>query len=114
MLLWYSISVFMFAPFQIVTYDNFPGTPLSSRLKEIVFQDFQFWLTVFVSVAVCFIPFWFYFQANSLLFPTLKDLIMQENLDQKEVLNQADPKKAKEAMDILKKQQTEAVQNWDK
>jgi hypothetical protein len=44
----------------------------------------------------------FYFQANQLLFPSMKDLIMQDGFDEKAVMEEADPKKAKAAMDLMK------------
>jgi hypothetical protein len=47
----------------------------------------------------------FYFVANELLFPSIKDLILQQAFDERMVLDEADPKKAKEAMDIMKVKQ---------
>jgi hypothetical protein len=83
-------------------YDNFDGTALTGRLREIVFQDYQFWLTILITLGICFAPFIFYFQGNQLLFPSMKELIMQDEIDEKAVLDEADPKKAKAAMDLMK------------
>lgn len=89
-----------------MTYDQLPnGQAIYLRLKEIVFTDWQFWASLGISLAVCLIPFFFYFVANELLFPSIKDLILQQAFDDKAVLNEADPKKAKEAMDIMKMKQ---------
>lgn len=104
MLFMYTASVLLFAPFEIVTYDNVSGSALTGRLKEIAFSDYQFWLSLTAVLAICFLPFMFYFQANQLLFPSMKDLIMQDGFDEKAVMEEADPKKAKAAMDLMKQQ----------
>lgn len=36
------------------------------------------------------------------MFPSMKDLIMQNGIDEKAVIDEADPKKAKAAMDLMK------------
>jgi hypothetical protein len=60
-----------------VTYDNLNmGQVLYQRLVEIVFNDWQFWATLFISLGVSLVPFFFYFLANELLFPSIKDLIV--------------------------------------
>jgi hypothetical protein len=78
------------------------GAGISGRLWEIVFSDGRFWLTVMISVTVCLFPLMFYFQTNSLLFPSLKDLILQKALDPEQVVEEADPKKVKATMDMFK------------
>ena len=85
-----------------MTYDHFNGTALTGRLQEIVFSNYQFWLTAAVSVTVCIIPIVFYFKAQSLLFPSIKDLILMDALNEKEVLEEADPKKEKAATELFK------------
>ncbi len=58
-------------------------------------------------------PLFFYFVANELLFPSIKDLILQQAFDEKMVLDEADPKKAKEAMDIMKVKQQQVLNQWE-
>jgi hypothetical protein len=58
----YIVSIAFFAPFQVLVYDSLSGVyPMAGRLREIAFSDFRFWLTIFVTVALCLIPFLFYF-----------------------------------------------------
>lgn len=57
----YTSSVAFFAPFEIMIYDTIDGSALTGRLKEIAFQDYQFWLSLFGALAICFLPFMFYF-----------------------------------------------------
>jgi hypothetical protein len=59
------------------------------------------------------VPLFFYFVANELLFPSIKDLILQQAFDEKMVLDEADPKKAKEAMDIMKVKQQQVLNQWE-
>ena len=58
-----------------------------------------------IALGVSLVPFFFYFLANELLFPSIKDLILQGAFDEEQVLDEADPKKAKEAMEIMKMKQ---------
>lgn len=109
----YIMSILTFCPFQIITYDSLEVYVMSGRLQEIAYSSIEFYLVMVVSVALCLIPFLYYFQANSLLFPSLKDLLIQSQIDKKTVIQEADPKKAKEAMEILKKKQFETLQKWD-
>jgi len=74
-----------------MTYDSFSETPLTGRLYEIVFSNYYFWLTLGVSVVGCLMPVIFYFKAKELLFPSLQDLIIQNVIDNKKVLEEADP-----------------------
>lgn len=106
LLFWYTASLALFAPILIVTYDQVNnGQAIYLRLQEIVFNDWQFWLTLLISLGVTLVPFFFYFVANELLFPSIKDLILQQAFDERMILDEADPKKAKEAMDIMKVKQ---------
>ena len=114
LVLWYVLSLALFAPFQILAYDSFPGgQPIYQRLREIVFTDWQFWLSLLISLGVSLVPFFFYFVANELLFPSIKDLIVQEAFDDRSVLDEADPKKAKEAMEIMKMKQQQVISQWE-
>ena len=106
LLFWYTASLALFAPILIVTYDQVNnGQAIYFRLQEIVFNDWQFWLTLLISLGVTLVPFFFYFVANELLFPSIKDLILQQAFDERMILDEADPKKVKEAMDIMKVKQ---------
>jgi hypothetical protein len=106
LLFWYTASLALFAPILIVTHDQVNnGQAIYLRLQEIVFNDWQFWLTLLISLGVTLVPFFFYFVANELLFPSIKDLILQQAFDERMILDEADPKKAKEAMDIMKVKQ---------
>ena len=97
-----------------MTYDQVPnGQAIYLRLKEIAFNDWQFWLTIFISLGVTLVPLFFYYLANELLFPSIKDLILQQAFDERLVLDEADPKKAKEAMDIMKVKQQQVLNQWE-
>ena len=71
-------------------------------LQEIDFSNWQFWVILAVTVMICIAPVIFYFNAHSLFFPSLKDLILQGKV-KPEILEEADPKRAKAAMEMLRK-----------
>jgi hypothetical protein len=102
--LWYFVSVCLFCPFQVFTYDSMNGNALSRRLSEIAFSNWQFWATFSITVFICVVPIVFYYLSNALLFPSLKDLITLNQLDPS-IVEEADPKRARAAMELMKKQQ---------
>lgn len=71
----YLLSFLLFAPAFIVTYDYFPGTPISRRLQEIAFSNWLFWVTLVALVALCYVPVVALVKMQELLFPRMVDLI---------------------------------------
>lgn len=55
-----------------------------------------------LEVIILVFPIIFYFKVQSLLFPTLKDLMVQDRLNIDKVLKEADPKRVKAAHDLFK------------
>lgn len=106
--LWYIVSVALFCPFKVFTYDSMQGSALSGRLAEIAFSNWQFWATFSITVFICVVPVVFYYLAHQLLFPSLKDLIMLRQVEVN-IIEEADPKRAKAAMELMKKQQQEIL-----
>ena len=58
-------------------------------------------------------PVIFYFKAKELLFPSLQDLIIQNVIDNKKVLEEADPQMQKAAEELFKQKQQAVLKNWD-
>ena len=71
----YLLSFLLFAPVFIVTYNYFPGTPITRRLYEIAFSNWLFWVTLVVLVALCYVPVVALLKMQELLFPRMVDLI---------------------------------------
>lgn len=55
-----------------------------------MFSNWQFWLTLCGTVMICLVPVIFYFTAQALMFPSLKDLIVQKRL-KPEIIDEVDP-----------------------
>jgi hypothetical protein len=73
-----------FFPFFVFTYDVVPDfmTPVVAyRLIEMVFSYVHFWLIILLFLVISLMPLIFYYNAQALLFPSLKDLILQQKLD---------------------------------
>ena len=65
----------MFAPAFIVAYNFFPGTALTHRLVEVAFNNWQFWATLVLVVAMCYVPVVAAVKARQLLVPRMVDLV---------------------------------------
>jgi hypothetical protein len=76
----YLLSFLLFAPAFIVTYDYFPGTPITRRLYEIAFSNWLFWATLVVLVALCYVPVVTLLKMQDLLFPRMVDLIREVDM----------------------------------
>eukprot|EP00347_Sterkiella_histriomuscorum_P004736 403359304 len=108
----YLLSFFVFCPLFVIPYNYLPDNFLMYRLYEIMFENGYFWLIIILIVACSIVPIKFYFWAQSLLFPSLKNLIMRGDLNVEKILKEADPARAKLTHDLLKQKQQEQVQKW--
>ena len=75
----YSASLFFF-PFVVVLYNylnyGLSWNPIYMRLGEMAFSSAEFWLIQLIVIAASVAPIIFYYKVQSLMFPTLKDLIL--------------------------------------
>jgi hypothetical protein len=77
----YFVSFLLFAPFMICTYNTFTNTEITHRLQEIVFSNGLFWFILIITLGASLLPLVFYYRGKSILFPSLKDLILQRRID---------------------------------
>eukprot|EP00347_Sterkiella_histriomuscorum_P002642 403367358 len=109
----YFMSFLLFIPFVVCTYDAFPNTFMERRLGEIVFSNANFWLQILCMVAACLLPILFYFEAQSLLFPKLKDLILQNTINFQEVNRELNTEIAKQTHELFKQRQQALFHQWE-
>lgn len=60
---------------------------------------------VLVITSASMIPIIFYYKAQSILFPNLKDLYAQGRINKEKVLKELDPVRSQQAHDLLKQKQ---------
>lgn len=102
----YVISILLFAPLFICIYNQIPNTYLSYRLIEIVISNGMFWLTLAVAVGMCVLPVYFFVRARKLLFPTLKDLVVQPGkINAERVKLECNQEAERMAYELIKRQQ---------
>lgn len=101
---WFIFSYSIFNPVFIFIYNTIPDTVITYRLIEIAFSSWSFRLISAITLFVTILPIYFYINAQSLFFPTLKDLILQDKIDYSSILKETDPKREKAAHDLLKQQ----------
>lgn len=101
---WFLLSYCFYNPLFMWVYNSLTGTAITDRMPEIAYSNNTFRWTQVITLFVTLLPIYFYNCAQSLLFPSLKDLIMQEKIDYLSFIKEADPKREKAAMELLKQQ----------
>jgi hypothetical protein len=72
----YIISYIFFCPLFVFIYNGIVVSEIEYRIFEMTFNNKFFWMVTILEVIILVFPIMFYFKVQSLLFPTLKDLMV--------------------------------------